>query len=172
VDFQPLAPGQGGPLVGRVVVTTFGNPWCALLRFNTGDLVRLEDRGACPCGRTRGLTARRIEGRAGNLTLTADGRLVTEAELDDVLGAVEGLVFYQVVQINSRRYAVRCVAEEAKAAAATRAAGRALRRLYGPEARVDAVAAPELQPAESGKFRRACARFPIRIEDCLDDRYA
>ena len=69
VDFQPLADRHGGPMVGRILVSTFNNPWRALIRFDMGDLVRLAAE-PCPCGRHEGLTLDAIEGRVANATLS------------------------------------------------------------------------------------------------------
>jgi phenylacetate-coenzyme A ligase PaaK-like adenylate-forming protein len=56
VDFLPFAPEHGGPDIGRILVTTFDNPWRSLVRFDVGDVVRLDRRRPCPCGRDEGLT--------------------------------------------------------------------------------------------------------------------
>ena len=63
VDFLPFAPEHGGPDVGRILVTTFDNPWRSLVRFDVGDVVRLNGPAPCPCGRDEGLTLASIEGR-------------------------------------------------------------------------------------------------------------
>src|SRR5215469_7074035 len=39
IDFHPLKDEYGGPELGRMLVTTFGNPWNAVIKFDTGDLV-------------------------------------------------------------------------------------------------------------------------------------
>lgn len=54
VDFQPLQREHGGPDLGRLLVTTFNNPWYYMLRFDVGDLARLETSGKCSCGRNLG----------------------------------------------------------------------------------------------------------------------
>ncbi|MCL2478110.1 MAG: hypothetical protein FWF22_01310, partial [Treponema sp.] len=41
IDFHPLKEKYGGPELGRILVTTFGNLWNTVIRFDTGDLVRL-----------------------------------------------------------------------------------------------------------------------------------
>jgi len=78
VDFQPLAARHGGPAVGRILVTTFHNPWRALVRFDMGDLVRLQP------SRVRAVVIKDSpsmpsEGRVANATLSRAGRLVTSA---------------------------------------------------------------------------------------------
>ncbi len=169
IDFQPLVAAHGGPAVGRLLVTTFHNPWCVLLRFNTGDLVRLEECGPCPCGRREGLTVACIEGRAGNLTLTTRGRLVTERQLDEQLGSVAGLIAYELIQQAAGRYRLRCLAGRGFGVAP---AAEQLRRLYGEDADIAVSVETEILPARSGKFRRARAEFPLPVEAYLDPRYA
>ena len=151
-------------------MTTFDNPWRALMRFDIGDLARLAAR-PCPCGRRAGLTLRRIEGRVKNLTLTPRGRLVTEAQIDDRLAGVAGLAFYQLRQTGPAGYALRAVAGDGQSRAVAAGARDAIRALYGPGARVEVRIVPELEAEPSGKFRRVLAEFPIPVEDHLDARY-
>lgn len=47
VDFQPFKPEHGGPNLGRILVTTFNNPWYIIVRFDVGDIVRLDKVGSC-----------------------------------------------------------------------------------------------------------------------------
>ena len=89
VDFQPFKTEQGGPFLGRILVTPFDNPWNYFIRFDTGDMVHLEESGKCACGRNSGLILDSINGRQVNLTLTCTGRLVTLFELDNALSRVE-----------------------------------------------------------------------------------
>ena len=77
VDFQPLKPEHGGPLVGRILVTIFNNPWYYMIRFDIGDLVCVDEEGTCSCGRDSGYILSAVEGRVSSATLTTDGRLVT-----------------------------------------------------------------------------------------------
>lgn len=173
IDYQPLDAAHGGPNVGRILVTTFGNDWCYLLRFTTGDLVRLDDRGPCPCGRRDGITVSRIEGRIKNLTLTDGGRLVTEHELDDALGRVENLAAYQLVQEDVGRVRLHVVAEDASATNALRnTAEAAMKSVYGKATAVDVVIEKELAATPSGKFRRVQAEFNVPVESYLDHDYA
>ena len=101
VDFQSLRPEHGGPLLGRILVTTFRNPWFYILRFNVGDLVRLEESGHCPCGRETGLILAGVEGRVADATLTTGGRLVTVGELDRVMSSMRNLDEYRLEQITA-----------------------------------------------------------------------
>jgi len=158
VEFQPLAARAGQPGIGRIALTSFGNPWRVLLRYDVGDLVRLRPRHEpCPCGRREGLTVEAIEGRVKDLTFACDGRPVTVAAVDRALEGVAGLYEYQVVQTASAAWRVAAVTENDGAAAAVRGA---LRELY----RGGAVAVrrvPAIAPEPSGKHRLAFHALPF-----------
>lgn len=157
VDFLPLGAEHGAPSVGQLLVTTFDNPWRALIRFDAGDLGRLAE-GPCPCGRTDGLTLGSIEGRTLNLTFSPEGRLVSQADVDRCLAEVVGLDQYQLLQADRQTYALQVVSDGGGPAVPARA-GEALRRLYGPGARVEVSLAAALAPEPSGKYRLVKASF-------------
>lgn len=169
VDFLPFAAAHASPQVGMLLLTTFDNPWRALLRFDAGDLGRLAE-GPCPCGRTDGLTLSAIEGRTINLTRTPEGRLVTQAEVDRRLAEIAGLDEYQLVQLDERRYALRVVAG-GEAAAVCRASEAALRACYGPRAEVAVEAVAAIPPEPSGKYRLVKTAFPIDATSFLEPAF-
>ncbi len=165
VDFQPLAQPHGGPGVGRILVTTFQNPWYILVRFDVGDLVRLEPGGRCPCGRNGGMTLAAVEGRVKNITLTPDGRAVTQRQVDLALGAVPGLDEYEVLQTAADAYAASIVCSPATApAACAKEAADALRSVYGAKAVVAVKTVETLVPDAPGKYRLVKPLIPIAHE--------
>ncbi len=170
IDFLPLAEEHGGPGIGRILVTTLANPWRSLVRFDQGDLVRLDGGQSCPCGRGTGLTFSSVEGRTVNLTLSADGRLVTQAQVDRALSGVADLVEYQLVQHAPARHELRYVAEPGRDGAVVRDAVEALRPLYGA-ASIEARQVPAVRPDPPGKYRLTRALFPIDADAYLDPRY-
>ncbi len=162
VDFLPFGAehaSPGSPLIGKLLITTFDNPWRVLVRFDAGDLGRLAE-GPCPCGRTDGLTLSSIEGRAINLTMTPEGKLVTQADVDRRLSAIEGLDEYQLLQTDQRSYALRVVSDGDHATVMPRAE-QALNDLYGPGACVTVSRSDALGPEPSGKYRLVKALFAI-----------
>jgi len=159
VDFLPFSPHRSSPSVGKLLITTFDNPWRALVRFDAGDLGRLAE-GPCPCGRTQGLTLSSVEGRAVNLTTAPDGRLVTQADVDRRLAEVAGLDEYQLLQTAQASYALRVVGD-AGAQGVVCGAEQALRDLYGPEAGIAVSRAAALAPEASGKYRLVRSSLPI-----------
>lgn len=149
VEFQPLAARFDKPRSGQAVLTSFGNPWRVLLRFQAGDLVRLRPPGdPCPCGRTEGMVADAIEGRVKDLTFDCRGFPVTVDELDCRVAEVPGVLEYQVEQASPTLWSARAVCESDAARTGLREALASLYGSNGSVIRVDAV------PAEvSGKHR-------------------
>jgi phenylacetate-CoA ligase len=163
IDFEPLKPEYGGPELGRILVTTFQNPWTSLVRFDVGDLVRLDPRPACPCGRAEGLRVLAVEGRSANLTFTTGGRPITTKALDDQLARVAGARDYTLEQTAPRAYRLLLVASENPAAAASQAR-EVLEALYGPGAEVTVELQADLEPGPSGKYRRTRALFDYSVK--------
>ena len=158
IDFQPLVPLHGGPRTGRILVSGLRNPWVALLRFDTGDLVRIEQQ-PCPCGRTEGLTAAAIEGRARDVTFSTHGWAVTVERLDASLGETEGLLAYQVEQTARTAYVFRYVAEPGLEVRVAAEGAARLGELYGPGATIEGRREVAIAAEQSGKFRLARTTF-------------
>ena len=164
VDVQHLRPDRGDADTVRLLVSTLGNPWFTLLRFDVGDLARLSLE-PCPCGRSDGLVLRSMEGRLRDATLDVRGRLVTAAALDRALADITGLVSYQVSQSGPRAFEARYVAEDDDDGETAAALGTALARLYGDGAAVALRREKAIPPEQSGKFRLArCACLPTPEE--------
>ena len=167
VDFQPFRDEYGGPLLGRILVTPLNNPWSFMLRFDVGDLVRLDPEGKCACGRQSGIILSSIDGRYSNLTLTSRGRPVTLQELDNALNIVEGIDEYRLVQTASEAFELHLAVSAADMQATGREAVEILHRLYGEEASIAVIRETSLAPEKSGKYQLAGALFPIEIEKYL-----
>ena len=168
VDYLPLQLAHGGRELGRILVTTFHDPWRALLRFDIGDVVRLRAE-SCPCGNDEGLTLLSIEGRTVNLTRTPAGRAVTQGMVDRALAAVHGLQAYQLVQTGLATYHLLWVADEDGAGVQ---AAAALVGLYGPAAQVTAERVGAIAPEPPGKYRLTKATWPLDADALLDGAYA
>ena len=172
VDFQPLKPEHGGPHVGRILVTTFNNPWYILVRFDVGDLVRLDEEGACTCGRQGGLILSTTEGRSANVTLTCGGRLVTLRELDNAVSVLEDVEQYRLDQLSRDEYRFHLVSPRTDRKTLSGQADRVLKKLYGEEADISVVFETDISPSSSGKYSISETSFPVNLEDFLDTRYA
>lgn len=164
IDFRPWQPRYGGPQRGGMLVTVFHNPWFAVLRFDIGDVARLEDRGPCPCGRTAGLTLASIDGRTKDVTFTPDGRAITVSELDSALAGLPELYGWQMDLPEPARLELRLLAERGTEDHARRTATELIEWLYGADMRIAVTIVPALQHEPSGKFRFARAAFPINHE--------
>ena len=168
VDMVPL-PGErrdgrvrpGG--TGRIAATTFGNAWCPLVRFYIGDIGRVAV-GACPCGRTLGVTLSSLEGRLKSLCMAADGRPVTHGQIDRRLAEVEGLEQYRLDQVSPRHVRCALVGEQGKGAQAARGVKEALAGMFGAGMGIDVVQVGELLPEKSGKFLLAQRSFSLEEE--------
>jgi len=161
VDFAPLADGlETHKGVGRVYVTTFGNAWFPLVRFDIGDIARLASR-PCSCGRNFGITLSAIEGRLKSLCVAGDGKLLTHREVDDALTTVEGLEQYQLVQETPKSVRLAVVGEDGQGKRVARDSGDILRNVFGRGVAVTVSVVPVLQSEKSGKFLLAKRDFPL-----------
>ncbi len=167
VDIQPLRADRGGAGMGRLLVTTLGNPWFSLIRFDIGDIVRLRADTPCPCGRTEGVTVAGIEGRWNDLTFDCEGRIMTARMLDDAVGCIESLTGYQLLQTARRSLVVRFSAEAGEQAAVTEALSERLASLYGDGVEIKARCEQAISPEQSGKFRLARSTLPALPEELL-----
>jgi phenylacetate-CoA ligase len=167
VDFQPLKPEHGGPAIGRILVTPLDNPWYRIIRFDVGDLVRLDESGDCPCGRNSGIILSAIEGHAAAVTLTTAGRLVTLRALDRCISRLAGLDEYRLEQRGTGSYDLFLVSPGNDRNALSRDAASVLKELYGGAAKISIRYEDALSPESTGKYRLAKADFPINVEDYL-----
>ncbi len=172
VDFLPFAQEHGGPDIGRILVTTFDNPWRSLVRFSMGDVVRRYGHTPCPCGRHEGLTLASIEGRTISLTLTPEGRAVTQGQVDRALAEVPGLIEYQLFQTDAFTYHLRFVADAAPVRRVAGAAVQALAALYGPEAAITHEPVQAIAPDPPGKYCLSRSSEAIDPDTLLDPQYA
>lgn len=171
VDFQPLQKRHNGPSIGRILVTTFNNPWYYLVRFDVGDLVRIEDSGTCPCGRDSGIILSNVEGRFVNATLTCNGRLVSFRELDERLSVLSGIKEYRIEQVTEKAYRLYLVSLRIDRERLSKDASEILKELYGNEAEIKVIYEEAITPEISGKYRISQALFTLDINDYLDEHY-
>jgi phenylacetate-coenzyme A ligase PaaK-like adenylate-forming protein len=164
VDFVPFAKNGRDRSLGRLLVTPFNNPWQIILRFDTGDIGILDRNTHCPCGRDEGITLTSIEGRVKNLTTSTSGGIITENEVDRVFGEVEGLVDYQIIQVNSNEYIVRFVPERGSVDMIKMKSLVLLKELYGKKSKISFSREREIVPTVSGKFRRVFSTIQSDIK--------
>ncbi len=171
VDLQPLRVEHGGPALSRILVTTFKNPWYYILRFNIGDLVHVDERASCSCGRESGLILSAVEGRVKNITFTCDDRVVTLRELDSALSVLEGVDEYQLFQLTNDSYRLHLVSQRKDKHKMSVEAKNVLCEIYGVDARASIVYDDAIYPEISGKYSVAQTLLPFKFENLLADRY-
>jgi phenylacetate-CoA ligase len=164
IDFEPFDQKHGGPILGRGLVTTFHNEWYQLVRFDTGDVLRLS-AAKCPCRREEGYFLQSVEGRFPYCTRTVNGRLVTPAELDRVLFKTANLWTYQLFQMNDKKYLLRVPLSRSSDIAARLTV--ALKFLYGKGARIALEFNADIVPGPSGKYVYSQSRVPMEVKDFL-----
>ncbi len=158
IDFFPLKPQYGGPGLGRIAVSTFGDPWTHILRFDVGDLVRVKvnDPG--------GFAAETVEGRASQCTFGTKGNLVTTAMADRALAQVPGIRDYDLVQETEGAYALSLLGTfGGKETQTVRDGKDILAGLYGSDGSFDVRIVRDLLPGPAGKYQRMHAK--IRYDD-------
>ncbi len=168
VDLQPLKKEHGGPGVGRILVTTFDNPWYYMFRFDVGDLGRIDEEQSCPCGRDSGIIVAAIEGRFINATLDCAGRLVTLRRLDESMGGIRAIDEYRLEQSAPGVYNLHLSSQRRDRDRLGREVKEKLRKVYGKDADISIVYEDFLCPEDSGKYCLAKTLFPLKIEDYLD----
>jgi phenylacetate-coenzyme A ligase PaaK-like adenylate-forming protein len=160
IDFEPLKDQFGGPELGRIFVTTFDNPWNCIIRFDTGDLVRLHPHGECACGRAEGMIVSAVEGRVSNVTFGSDGRLITTKMLDDALSAIGELRDYHFEQDGKSSYTLEAMLSPC--ACKKEAEDRLhciLEKIFGKDGEFTIKIVDSILPGPAGKFRRTHTNF-------------
>jgi phenylacetate-CoA ligase len=165
VDIQPLRTECGDSHIGRILVTTFDNPWCVLLRFDVGDMARVRDSAKCSCGYSGELSLDSIDGRCRDITFDTKGRVVTLKQLDDALAAADGLVNYHLEQLDPQRYKIRYAAENGEEQHTATILPDILHTVYGKDAIIETSPDSALPPEQSGKFRLAYSTLPFNAEE-------
>jgi len=168
VDFQPLKREHGGPDIGRMLVTTFDNPWYYMLRFDIGDFARFDKEDKCVCGRDDGFIVTAIEGRWTNVTLTGDGRLVTLRRVDDALSELDNIDEYRLEQPAAGVYTLYLASQRQDRENLNKEAREILHGIYGKKAEISIVYCDFLTPEDSGKYCLVKTLFPMNIANYLD----
>jgi len=170
VDFQPFKSEHGGPDLGRILVTTFSNPWYYIVRFNIGDLVRIDQQANCSCGRESGWILSAVEGRVNNITFTCNGRVVTLRELDNALSVLTDIDEYQLYQLEKDFYRLHFVSQKQDKHELSADAKKILQEIYGEEAKISIFYDKTISPEISGKYSVAQTVLPVNMENLLEQK--
>jgi phenylacetate-coenzyme A ligase PaaK-like adenylate-forming protein len=162
VDLEPLRPAESCNM-SRILVTTFGNRWFPLLRFEIGDAARVSP-DPCPCGRTLGLTLSSIEGRLLSIFLASGNRLISHRQMDQAIASVDGIEEYRLDQWSPRNVQLRIMAaEDRRRQSVFREVKEVMQALLGDDVEMTVEAVPSLFPEASGKFLLAKRHFSIDL---------
>lgn len=154
IDYFPMKPQYGGPGLGRIAVSTFGNPWAHILRFDVGDLVRVKETDP---GR---FAAETIEGRATGCTFGVNGELVTAAMVDRAAAQIPGIRDYDLTQSSRGAYVLSLAGKfEGREAQAVRDGRDILSDLYGSGGSFTVQLVKDLLPGPAGKYGRTHTQF-------------
>ncbi len=104
VEDRWASPGEAGELC----VTSIGDQVLPRVRYLTGDVYRLLEE-PCPCG--HGFPAVTMQGRATRMIHAPGGPPVTPRQIDDAVGAPDGLALYQLVQTGAHEVVLRYLAD-------------------------------------------------------------
>ncbi|MEM1180228.1 MAG: AMP-binding protein [Acidobacteriota bacterium] len=146
---QAVEPGEAGRLVATGLISD-AQP---LIRYVTGDRIRLSTQSRCPCGRTLPIVEA-VEGRVDDVIVTPDGRRV--GRLDPVFKADLPLLEAQIIQEDAKTLRVRYVPApdldaEGRTALEAQVRARLEARLPGMDAVTEAV--ESIPRGARGKFR-------------------
>jgi phenylacetate-CoA ligase len=137
--------------LGNVVVTQLICTAQPLIRYHTGDVAaRLP--GRCACGRGLGLLAP-VEGRARHVIRSANGRVITSANIGGVVRVAPQVRRFQVRQTGVEDLRILLVTEGAWTPEAEEAIRRALRERVGEGFRCEFELVRDIPLGPGGKFQ-------------------
>ncbi len=159
--------------MGRILVTTFGNPWRSLVRFDIGDVVRLDGHTPCPCGRREGLTLDVGGGTHGEPHADAGG---SSGDARQPWIAPWALL-RGWWNTRSSRQAPRPTIfaswpRKLRWSGVANEARDALRTVYGPAAVITTDPVEAIAPDPPGKYCLSKRLDPIDPDVLLDDQFA
>ena len=117
------------------------------------------------------MTLALIEGRTANLTITPEGRPVTQAQVDRGLSTISRIDDYELRQTDESTYQLRIVGDTGFDSSSAEQAREVLREIFGSNARISVEKTRDLAPGPSGKFQLVKALFPLNPASFLDPRF-
>jgi phenylacetate-CoA ligase len=148
VDPETLKPTDGE---GELVVTNIVGPAFPIIRYRTGDIVKLS-REACPCGRS--LSSIKISGgRAVEFVVTKAGKWVVGYSFIYIARSVKGIVKFQVIQDKIGEIRIRLAVDERfPHDGVEQVKAKAAQRLGGDDEIIVEIV-DDIRSAPSGKYR-------------------
>ena len=148
------------PVEGELVLTNLGRIGSPLIRYRTGDIVRLQT-GLCPCGRSYVRMVGGIIGRSDDM-LIIRGNNVYPSAIDSVIREERGVAEYQVViDDSSGLTAVEIRVEPTEAVDDAGAMAKRLGKLIKDRLFFNAAVTP-VEPGTLPRFELKARRFVMR----------
>jgi phenylacetate-CoA ligase len=135
---------------GNLICTGFGNSAFPLIRYNTGDIVKLSDEQTCRCGRG-GILFESVIGRVEDYVMTPDGRLV--GRLDHLFKDAIHVVEAQLLQSDPSELVIRIVPRPEYAVQDESSIVSEARLRLGPEIKLKFEYVEALERTSNGKAR-------------------
>ncbi len=109
VEFGPADEETG---LREIIATGFNNSAAPLVRYRTGDYVRLRPNDSCTCGLPFPKLVEDVEGRSGDIIVTPSGRYIQPNHLEYAIRHITHFSDCQVIQDSPSHLTVLVVPEE------------------------------------------------------------
>ena len=157
-EFLPIRDGGRGNEY-ELVGTSFINSVVPLVRYRTGDIVRIEGdmSGQCECGRVFPCVDS-ILGRRDDAIVTPTGRVI--GRLDHIFKTATNITFAQIIQESENELTIMVVPGEHYSDADREKLCTNARRLVGETMKICVETADHIPQESSGKFRGVISKMP------------
>lgn len=142
--------------VGTVVATGWGNKAFPLIRYNTGDAMKMSAEQSCPCGRG-GRIVEKIMGRDEDFIITPEGKYV--GRLDFVFKPVHTVSESQIIQETENEITVKVVPMEGFSKADEELIKSKLRERIGNSFTITVEKVQQIPRTKNGKIRYVISKI-------------
>lgn len=156
---QPVAEGE----VGRVLVTDLNNLAMPIIRYDIGDLARIE-YGPCPCGRNSPRIF--MEGRIQDAFVLSNGKILTAEMVSNYFVQQPEIQDFELTESSSGRWTLRVVPAGSTEIDEGNLATRFL-AWSGETRKISVRTTQMIRPEASGKYRHCKSRSFDKIDSSL-----
>ncbi|HSE78738.1 MAG TPA: hypothetical protein VLG66_12110 [Alphaproteobacteria bacterium] len=143
--------GTGGD-ISRLILTNLDLKAMPFIRYETGDIVRLDRSEPCGCDR-RSPRIAAIEGRVVDCVRSHDGRSILPYDFTWEIKQIDGIERYRIIQNDLQNFTVCYEGAPDSAGAREARIIEVIRKLVGGDARVEVRRMDNLDPPPGQKFR-------------------
>jgi len=144
---EPAKPGESA----KVLATGFSNYAFPLIRYEIGDVIKLQDYQRCKCGRG-GTLASEIIGRTDDYILTSDNRMITR-NLPKLFHFDNGVVNAQIIQNDIKTVIIKIQANNSFTETSKINIIKHAKKILGSEMNVVIEMVDEIKKEDSGKYK-------------------